>query len=178
MNNVELITYIKSNTEIMYRNFTAVFDFDKSEFKILILNLMMSFNYNDTLNEKEYSTEIFSINSLSNLKSTLVEVGLSDDEIKKIIIKSPIILLYSNKLNYIYYLYKNKKYYGYTILNEDNYSTYLLNDNLNSNIISNNYITEKMLEYYNVKNFDKEVFDSLETDFKLKNYYFKAKRKM
>ena len=101
--------------------------------------------------------------------------GLTEEEINMIIIKSPMITLYSNNLGYIYYLFKSKRYYGYTILDDNKINTYLLNRRLKSNIISNNYVVEKMINYYKVNNYNKETFDDLERDFKLKNYYFKKK---
>lgn len=171
------IAIVKSNIENIYANFLDVYEITKEEFEILILNMINAFQYNEKLNKKEFSVNIFSIKNLKELKSVLTKIGLTKEEIKKIIVKSPIIILYSNNLDAIYYLYKNKKYYGYTILDNKEYDTFLLNENLSSNIISNNYIIEKMLDYYNVKNYEKDYFDNLEKDFKLKNYYFKKKTK-
>jgi len=168
---------IKLNIETIYDNIFNVFKITQEDFKILISNMINAFQYNEKLNEKEISVNIFSIENLQELKSMLTKIGLMEDEIKKVIVKSPIIILYSDKLSDIYYLFKNKKYCGYTILDNKEYNTFLLNDNLSSNIISNNYIIEKMIDYYNIKNFEKEDFDNLESDFKLKNYYFKKKSK-
>lgn len=173
----DFIKNIKLNIKDIYNNIFDVFEITKEEFNTLILNIINSFQYNENLKKKEFSMNIFSIENLLELKSMLIKIGLTEEEIKKIIVKSPIILLYSDKLDNIYYLFKNKKYYGYTILDNKKYYTFLLNDNLNSNIISNNYIIEKMIDYYNIKKFEKEDFDNLESDFKLKNYYFKKKSK-
>ncbi len=173
----DFIKNIKLNIKDIYNNIFGVFEITKEEFNILILNIINSFQYNENLKKKEFSMNVFSIENLLELKSMLIKIGLTEEKIKRIIVKSPIILLYSDKLDDIYYLFKNKKYYGYTILDNKKYYTFLLNDYLNSNIISNNYIIEKMIDYYNIKKFEKEDFDKLESDFKLKNYYFKKKSK-
>ena len=117
--------------------------------------------------------EVFSFENCNKLKKELLNLGLNLDTIEKVIVKSPVILLYSNQLDSVYYLFKNKKYCGYTILDDDKYVTYLLNENIKSNVISNNFVTDNMLKYYKVNDYKKEVFDSLESQFKLKNYYFK-----
>ena len=176
MKNQDFIEYIKLNLKQIYNNISNVFGIDNEEFRILVLNIIKFFEYKKT-NKKEYSINVFSIDVLSKLKSELTKLGLTEEEIKQIITKSPIIILYSDNLNDIYYLYKNRNYYGYTVLYNGEYETYLLNSNLDSNIISNNYIIDRMFDYYNVKDYTNEEFDSLECDFKLKNYYFKKKSK-
>lgn len=128
---------------------------------------------NENLANKNQSLEVFSFEKCNKLKKELLNLGLSLDTIEKVIVKSPVILLYSNQLDSVYYLFKNKKYCGYTILDDDKYVTYLLNENIKSNVIFNNYVTDNMLKYYKVNDYKKEVFDSLENQFKLKNYYFK-----
>ena len=128
---------------------------------------------NENLANKNQSLEVFSFENCNKLKKELLNLGLSLDTIEKVIVKSPVILLYSNQLDSVYYLFKNKKYCGYTILDDDKYVTYLLNENIKSNVIFNNYVTDNMLKYYKVNDYKKEVFDSLENQFKLKNYYFK-----
>ena len=169
------IQTLKLNIKTIYSNISNVFGLTDEEFKELITNMINSFRYNRKLNEKKIYMNIFSIENLLSLKNILEKIGLGKEEIKKIIIKSPIIILYSDKLGKIYYIYKNKKYYGYTILDNKEFETYLLNDNLSSNIISNNYIVKQMLDYYGVKSYDKESFDTLEKELKVKNYYFKKK---
>lgn len=175
MKSDDLIKSIKLNMETIYINILYVFGIKQREFEILILNLINSFKYNDNSHEKNFSMNVFSIEKLKELKRSLENIGLTEEEINMIIIKSPMIILYSNNLGYIYYLFKSKRYYGYTILDDNKINTYLLNRRLKSNIISNNYVVEKMINYYKVNNYNKETFDDLERDFKLKNYYFKKK---
>lgn len=175
MKSDDLIKSIKLNIETIYINILYVFGIKQREFEILILNLINSFKYNDNSHEKNFSMNVFSVEKLQELKRSLKNIGLTEEEINMIIIKSPMIMLYSNNLGYIYYLFKSKRYYGYTILDDNKINTYLLNRRLKSNIISNNYVVEKMINFYKVNNYSKETFDNLERNYKLKNYYFKKK---
>lgn len=175
MKGKKIIEYISSNVENISINLHFVFGLNTEQIKDLILNLAKAFKYNENLANKNQSLEVFSFENCKKLKKELLNLGLSSDTIGKVIVKSPVILLYSNQLDSVYYLFKNKKYCGYTILDDDKYVTYLLNENIKSNVISNNYVTDNMLKYYKVNDYKKEVFDSLESQFKLKNYYFKKK---
>lgn len=175
MNYMNLVDYIESNVEKIYNNFVEVFKFNRNDFIVFIYNLIKSFGHNKNLLNKKYSEELISLNNLKKVQLALKELGLSEETIKKIIIKSPIIILYSDNLSYVYYLFKNNKYYGYTVLDDGEYNTYLMNENLKSNVISNNLIVDSMLNFYKVNNYNKDEFDKLESDFKLKNYYFKKK---
>ena len=173
MNYKELKKYIKENIKLIYSDFTKCFNLEEEQFKLLITNLIYSFENNDYLKNKIYSLNIFSIQNLENLLSNLMNLDLKNTVIKEIITKSPIILLYSNQLDNIYFLYKNNKYYGYIILDNNKYYTYLYNPNINSNIVSNNYILDKMLEYHKINTYEKETIYSMIKIYKLKNYYLK-----
>lgn len=175
MNYKNLIDYIEYDVVNIYNNFVEVFKFNRNDFIIFLFNLVKSFEYNRNLLKKKYSEKLLSLNNLKKVQFALKELGLSEETIKKIIIKSPIIILYSDNLSYVYYLFKNNKYYGYTVLDDGEYNTYLMNENLKSNVISNNLIVDSMLNFYKVNNYNKDEFDKLESDFKLKNYYFKKK---
>ena len=175
MKTEDLFLYISSNIEEIFYNLNNVFGITKEEFKLLIENLDDAFNYNNYLNNRNYSTSIFSMDNLNDLKNIFMNFFLKEEEIKKIIIKSPIIILYSNKLDSTYYLFKKDKYYGYTVLDNGKNYTYLYNENINSNIISNNYIVQNMLNYYKIDNNHLTDLSPLETEGKIKNYYFKKK---
>lgn len=173
MNYIEFKKYIKENIKLIYSDFTKCFNLEEKQFKLLITNLIYSFENNDYLKNKIYSLNIFFIENLEKLLSNLMDLELEDTVIKEIITKSPIILLYSDQLDNIYFLYKNNKYYGYIILDNNKYYTYLYNPNINSNTVINNYILDKMLEYHNINTYKKETFDSMIKIYKLKNYYLK-----
>ena len=83
MKNQELITYIQFNIKDIYNNLTIVFGLENKEIKLLFTNLISSFKYNKKLIKKECSTNIFSLDSLTELKRSLNELGLTDDEIRK-----------------------------------------------------------------------------------------------
>lgn len=82
---------------------------------------------------------------LSKLKENLKSVGLDELTIKNLIIKSPIIILFGDKLDNIFFLYKVDKFYGYTILINNEYMTYMFNANVQSNVITNNTMIDMML---------------------------------
>ena len=63
---------------------------------------------NENLAKKKQSLEVFSFENCNKLKKELLNLGLSLDTIEKVIVKSPVILLYSNQLDSVYYLFKNK----------------------------------------------------------------------
>ena len=96
MNYEELKKYIKENIKLIYSDFTKCFNLEEEQFKLLITNLIYSFENNDYLKNKTYSLNIFSIQNLENLLSNLMDLDLKNTVIKDIITKSPIILLYSS----------------------------------------------------------------------------------
>ena len=63
---------------------------------------------NENLANKNQSLEVFSFENCNKLKKELLNLGLNLDTIEKVIVKSPVILLYSNQLDSVYYLFKNK----------------------------------------------------------------------
>lgn len=82
---------------------------------------------------------------LTKLKENLKSVGLDELTIKNLIIKSPIIILFGDKLDDVFFLYKADKFYGYTILINNEYMTYMFNANVQSNVITNNTMIDMML---------------------------------
>lgn len=62
----------------------------------------------ENLANKNQSLEVFSFENCNKLKKELLNLGLNLDTIEKVIVKSPVILLYSNQLDSVYYLFKNK----------------------------------------------------------------------
>lgn len=114
---------------------------------------------------------------LSKLKENLKSVGLDELTIKNLIIKSPIIILFGDKLDNIFFLYKADKFYGYTILINNEYMTYMFNANIQSNVITNNTMIDMMLSSIaDTKKQEqlKKHFIQLERNYSLKNFYFKT----
>ena len=98
MKGKKVIEYISSNVENISINLHFVFGLNTEQIKDLILNLA----------NKNQSLKVFSFENCNKLKKELLNLGLSLDTIEKVIVKSPVILLYSNQLDSVYYLFKNK----------------------------------------------------------------------
>lgn len=176
MSRDEIIEFIKDNMKSIYDNFKTTFDITIEEFEKIIINFILSFDYNASLRKKDISKEIFSVESLNALRDTLREYGIKDKQIKSVIIKSPIILIYDKELERIHYIYKKDKYIGYTIVEDDEYNTYLYNENIDSNLVSNNYIADQIIKYKNIDKDKLTDFIKAEENYKLKNYYYKKKQ--
>ena len=131
----------------------------------------------EKLKEINSDLYLFSYELLSKLKENLKSVGLDELTIKNLIIKSPIIILFSDKLDNVFFLYKADKFYGYTILVNNEYMTYMFNNNVQSNVITNNTMIDMMLS--SVADAKKQeqlkvYFKHLERNYSLKNFYFKT----
>ena len=148
----------------IYQIFRITFGLTSKEFDALAKNLRMAVVCNDYLKEINSDLYLFSYELLSKLKENLI-------------IKSPIIILFSDKLDNIFFLYKADKFYGYTILVNNEYMTYMFNNNVQSNVITNNTMIDMMLS--SVADAKKQeqlkvYFKHLERNYSLKNFYFKT----
>ena len=77
----------------------------------------------------------------------------------------------------VFCLFKADKFYGYTILVNNEYMTYMFNNNVQSNVITNNTMIDMMLS--SVADAKKQeqlkvYFKHLERNYSLKNFYFKT----
>lgn len=161
----------------IYQIFRITFGLTSKEFDALAKNLRMAVVCNDYLKEINSDLYLFSYELLSKLKENLKSVGLDELTIKNLIIKSPIIILFSDKLDNVFFLYKADKFYGYTILVNNEYMTYMFNNNVQSNVITNNTMIDMMLS--SVADAKKQeqlkvYFKHLERNYSLKNFYFKT----
>lgn len=161
----------------IYQIFRVTFGLTSKEFDTLAKNLRMAVACNDYLKEVESNFFVFSFEMLSKLKEDLKSVGLDELTIKNLIIKSPIIILFGDKLDDVFFLYKADKFYGYTILVNNEYMTYMFNANVQSNVITNNTMIDMMLNSIaDTKKQEqlKKHFIQLERNYSLKNFYFKT----
>ena len=90
----------------IYQIFRITFGLTSKEFDALAKNLRMAVVCNDYLKEINSDLYLFSYELLSKLKENLKSVGLDELTIKNLIIKSPIIILFSDKLDNVFFLYK------------------------------------------------------------------------
>lgn len=130
MKNNRLIDSINNNIEVIYNTLANIFNLDKDEYKTLIINLINYLKSNKKSHEENVSIDILTSSNLENLKNALILLNLGDEEIKKAIVNSPIILFFSNRLDDIYYIFK-RDYSGYIVLNKEGYDTFLITDNFN-----------------------------------------------
>ena len=162
---------------LIYQIFRITFGLTSKEFDALAKNLRMAVACNDYLKDVESNLCVFSFEMLSKLKENLKSVGLDELTIKNLIIKSPIIILFGDKLDDVFFLYKADKFYGYTILINNEYMTYMFNANVQSNVITNNTMIDMMLSSIaDTKKQEqlKKHFIQLERNYSLKNFYFKS----
>lgn len=178
MENKRTMEKFINDMSALYRNLKDVFDIGSEEFKQLLTNLILAAEYNKDLFSSEFDLESFKPEFLKKLKGELSGLGFDNNAIREFIVKSPILLVYANKLDRVYYIYKNNKCHGYSVLYDYRYSTFLVNENLKSSVVENNYITDQMLRYYakgEKSEISKNSFDELLCSNKVKNYYFKKK---
>jgi len=135
---------------------------------------------------------IFNKEKLNNLKDFLLKLDMSTTKLKKMIINTPQILLYSTRINLIYPIFKNDEFKGYALINNDKFKSYSIS-NINQNDFSSegyyefynyDYIVNQMLEQLNREDIKEELkiennadlktkFNSLVREYSMKNYHFK-----
>lgn len=189
MNQFELFIY--KNVDIIFSNFIKVFNMNKEEVLATIKNLITILKKDQFYsNYKKFFITNFSLSNLNNLKEYLLKHGLSENEIKKTIIRMPGMIFLNETLENIYLIFKGKQYKGYVVFNNNDIKSYVYlgNSDLicgkNNNYYENEYIIKEMLknanredvsEFLNIQSDYKikEKLDCLKEDFCLKNYYLK-----
>ena len=153
MKNKAIINSINLNLESIYKNLNTIFKINLEEFKTLIANLISFLENDENSNKREFSEDALLFNNLKELNKAIMNLSIDKDEIKYIIINSPIILLYSNKVDNMYFLHKKNTHVGYIVLNEDANDKYLLNNT--SDAINNNENVDSQEKEYILKKNDK-----------------------
>ncbi len=175
----EFRKYLVSTGPSLYHNFQEVFAFSREDYLHFLQNLLVSLKYYAPNIKLVIDVEVFSIENLNHLKKFFADLQIEDDIRNQVLVKSPIIVLFANKISDIYAIFKNDIYRGYTLLQDNQYCSYMFNEKLDRNIWMNNYVVDMMLQ--SLKDLDKEdyvrMFQELEQEYSLKNYYFKTSRK-
>lgn len=121
MKKEELFKYFKLKYNELLVAFEVIFRLNSSETDKVILQLLSS---NDTFyNLSNY--EFLDIKSLVNLKKYLIDINLTEDEIKTLLIDIPYIIFYSNCLDNIYPLFSYDEFQGIVFLNDNSYKAYI-----------------------------------------------------
>lgn len=155
-------------------------------------------NFIELVNQEDFYQRYISDNKKSNLIDRdsilklilfLKDKKLNAEEIKKIIVKTPGILVFSKDLDNIYVLFKGNILKGYVLLNNQDFKAYRYVSNHNFNVskksVDYTYVVDKMLnelkreDISKAYNLNKEtisakyIFNSLKKEEGLKNHYFK-----
>lgn len=198
----DFCNFLSQNFKSIYYNFNNVFKINYEEYlnlmKIVMKNLYYDNFYKNLLCDINFFIS-FDKESLLEIQNYFMSVGLLEEKIKKLILSTPQILFFSNNLNNIFPIFKNRDFVGVALLHGNDYRAYSFNDlNLNlillntllkeSDVNDCNYLVENMLksldredvvETLNFKfNSDTPLinkFEILSTDYSKKNYYFKKK---
>lgn len=199
MKNEEFLKYLKENIKNIYSNFEMVFKVNYEEFLFIINVIIKDLTYDKFYQNliSENLVQSFDLLALNNLFKMFKDLDLSDEEIKKIILVIPEVILFSQQLNDIHLIYKNNFIKGIAFINQNNYRSYsipnyafdekTLNNILEFRTINSyDYLIKNLLLNLNrndLKNsYDladnanlNDKFAALTKAYSKKNYYFKKK---
>ena len=182
------------NEEIdrLYTNMHTVFDISFGEFTSIIKHITT------VIKIDEFYSDIVKLDKmlmylekggLLKIKKYLTSIELEDDVIKNIIVNTPEILLFSDRLEYIFPIFKGDDFKGYALLNENDYRAYSILSmkdryyDVNYECYKNDLVVKSMLgslsrkdvmDYYNIteKSSLLDKFYALSAKYNKRNYYF------
>ena len=195
MEDKNFVQFIENNVGEIIENIMNTFELDMYESKEVLLrcvNIIVKDPFYNSSMDYEMINGIFNKVKLNNLKDFLLKLDMSTTELKKMIINTPQILLYSTRINLIYPIFKNDEFKGYALINNDKFKSYSIS-NINQNDFSSegyyefynyDYIVNQMLEQLNREDIKEELkiennadlktkFNSLVREYSMKNYHFK-----
>lgn len=137
-----LLNFVKKNQEVLFSIFNSVFVIDKLEFNEIMFQIMsINFDYDEfygKLYQNESFYDCFKIENLTGLRKFLMQIGLDDQNLKRVINDVPEIVLMSNKIDSIYPLFKCDDFKGIAFLNGDTFKAFML---------------PKVIDFFKVKKF-------------------------
>lgn len=201
MENKYFLNYLKDNLSRISSSLEKIFSINFDEFSLLIKTIIQDINVDDFYSKTliyEGKISNFDEPQLLEIKKLFIHLGLSDLEIKKIIVTIPEILLFSNRIEDIYPIYKNNTFKGIVLINENDYRAYSysessyklasLNNLANNKINDYRYLVENLLNSLKREDIKQQlgfeitedtklndIFLALTKDYSRKNYYFKKK---
>ncbi len=202
MENKQFLSYLKNNMVKISLNFENVFSINFEEFSSLINTIIKDVTFDEFYNKllkKKTQFNSFEESSLLEIKKVFINLGLGELEIKKIILTIPDVILFSDKIEDIYPIYKSNEFKGIAFVNDNEYRAYsysessyrlrYLNQILDSKTNNYDYIIESLLnslkrkdvrEELNIKSDNeldlKDKFTVLTRIYSKKNYYLKQKK--
>ena len=88
----KIVDYIKNNDIIIKSNIQKIFDLNDIELKYFHYNFYRLLSNSDFFDDLDSYIDFFKNDNLDHIKSFLFSLDIEEDIIKKIIIKSPLIL--------------------------------------------------------------------------------------
>lgn len=142
MKRMDLLNFVKTNQDMIYTNFSTVFSLDKIEtneviFQIMSINFELDEFYIQLYRDESFY-DCFKIEHLTSLRNFLMQIGLDETNLKRVINDVPEIVLLSNKIESIYPLFKCDDFKGVALLQGNTFKSFML---------------PKIIDFYKVKKF-------------------------
>lgn len=130
MKKLTFLNFVKTNQDALYSIFNSTFVLDKMEFNEIIFQLL-SIDYErdpfySLVYQNESFYECFKIENLTNLRNFLMQIGLNDVNLKRVINDVPEIVLMSNRIENVYPLFKCDDFKGIALLQGDSFKSFML----------------------------------------------------
>lgn len=143
-----LLNFVKTNQEVLFNILSHTFEVDRNEFNEIMFQIMsINFDYDSfygSLYQNEKFYECFKIENLIILKNFLLQIGLDDKNLKRVINDVPEIILLSTRIDSIYPLFKCDDFKGLAFLNGDSFKSFML---------------PNIIDFYKVKRFREYDFN-------------------
>lgn len=155
MQSKEFLEILRNNTDDLFQNFHDIYKLNfKQTIDILerIINNALNDEFFKKMLENQEIDFLFDKNYLLRIKNHLLSFGITEETIKRIIINTPQILLFSNNIDNIHLLFKNNFYKGYVLTHNNDYKSY-------------GFFNSLSIDDYDITNCDyiiRDMFNSLE----------------
>ena len=137
-----LLNFVQTNQEYLFNALNTTFGIDKLEFNEIMFQIMsINFDYDSfygSLYQDVSFYECFKIENLMILKNFLMQIGLDDKNLKRVINDVPEIILLSTRIDSIYPLFKCDDFKGIAFLHGDSFKSFML---------------PQIIDFYKVKRF-------------------------
>lgn len=142
MKRMNLLNYVKTNQESLFSVFSSTFVVDKIEFNEIMFQIMsINFDYDEfygPLYQNDSFFDCFKVENLTGLRNFLMQIGLDEPNLKRVINDVPEIVLLSTRIESIYPLFKCDDFKGVAFLQGDSFKSFML---------------PKIIDFYKVKRF-------------------------
>ena len=130
MKKMNLLNYVKTNQDNLFSVFNSTFSVDKLEFNEIMFQIMsINYDYDEfygLLYQNESFYNCFNVENLINLRNFLMQIGLDEGNLKRVINDVPEIILLSNSTESIYPLFKCDDFKGIAFLQGNSFKAFML----------------------------------------------------